>query len=408
MAKTGVLFATLAIIVAEVAASDASSLQWYCHRMVPRWITSVVTPCTFPCLLITPHQHPHIVVHKEVDGTSCMTGHCSRGVCTERMGPPVLKRKKRFICFLTLAGLVKARRDKRRMQQEIHQLKQRIWLNSIRNVNGLSSNAVGTGNIHSGRTDARSSGSAGNAGSHVLEIHLIPGGGAGSTIAGNGEARFSSPFPVETVAGGNSNRRYMRGGDGSGRHFAGTRGANRGSEFGNTGGGTTSTLGDRRGSDAATGISVVGIGVGTGTSSGAGRGGSESFGNRARGSAHGGLVGVGGVIATSRNHNGNGNHMSIGVGTVRASSTGAGPLSASGSGGASSDFASTIGSGSGSNTYLESGLSGGNNGVVPSLRSNNRFAPAGESYEELSSNGNPFSDAGSIESRSTIRDDFFG
>lgn len=44
----------------------------YCHRLVPLQITSVITPCVYPCMLISPHIGPaRILLRQEVNGTPC-------------------------------------------------------------------------------------------------------------------------------------------------------------------------------------------------------------------------------------------------------------------------------------------------------------------------------------------------
>lgn len=46
--------------------------HWYCHRLIPLSVTSVSTPCSFPCLLISSHHGHHgIIVRHEADGTPC-------------------------------------------------------------------------------------------------------------------------------------------------------------------------------------------------------------------------------------------------------------------------------------------------------------------------------------------------
>uniref|UniRef100_A0A6G5A1D2 Putative conserved secreted protein n=1 Tax=Rhipicephalus microplus TaxID=6941 RepID=A0A6G5A1D2_RHIMP len=65
-----------------------------CHRLVSLQITSVVTPCVYPCLLTSPNnENSGIVLRREADGTPCkITGNpstslqlqeskCMNGVC---------------------------------------------------------------------------------------------------------------------------------------------------------------------------------------------------------------------------------------------------------------------------------------------------------------------------------------
>lgn len=106
---------------------------WYCHRLVPARITSTVTPCTFPCLFLSAHEDPRIVVHHEPDGTSCKiytglhhqfeVGVCRGSFCISNSGPRNLKRKKRFICLLSLIKLIKAKKEMSALNAEISRLR---------------------------------------------------------------------------------------------------------------------------------------------------------------------------------------------------------------------------------------------------------------------------------------------
>nr|XP_054923157.1 uncharacterized protein LOC126524492 [Dermacentor andersoni] len=80
--------------------------EWYCKRLAPLSITSVVTPCTFPCLLISPYDaHARIIVRKEADGTPCkisgsasppfQEASCCNGLCQFPVAWLQLKRIKR-------------------------------------------------------------------------------------------------------------------------------------------------------------------------------------------------------------------------------------------------------------------------------------------------------------------------
>lgn len=106
---------------------------WYCHRLVPAQITSSVTPCTFPCLFLSAHEDPRIVVHHEPDGTSCKistglhhqfeVGVCRGSFCISNSGQRKLKRKKRFICLLSLIKLIKAKKEMKALNAEISRLR---------------------------------------------------------------------------------------------------------------------------------------------------------------------------------------------------------------------------------------------------------------------------------------------
>lgn len=109
------------------------SSPWYCHRLVPAQITSTVTPCTFPCLFLSAHEDPRIVVHHEPDGTSCKistglhhqfeVGVCRGSFCISNSGQRKLKRKKRFICLLSLIKLMKAKKEMKALNAEISRLR---------------------------------------------------------------------------------------------------------------------------------------------------------------------------------------------------------------------------------------------------------------------------------------------
>ncbi|XP_037564961.1 keratin, type I cytoskeletal 9-like [Dermacentor silvarum] len=53
----------------------------YCQRLVPPVITSVLSPCTFPCVLRLSEAHWNIVLQSESDGTPCRGGLCASGIC---------------------------------------------------------------------------------------------------------------------------------------------------------------------------------------------------------------------------------------------------------------------------------------------------------------------------------------
>ncbi|XP_075740452.1 uncharacterized protein LOC142786698 isoform X1 [Rhipicephalus microplus] len=100
------IFAALVLFVALPQIKAWETGQWYCHRLVPLSITSVATPCTFPCLLISPHYgHHSIVVRQEADGTPCKVttsplevqqgSRCRNGICPLPDLRLYLKRMKR-------------------------------------------------------------------------------------------------------------------------------------------------------------------------------------------------------------------------------------------------------------------------------------------------------------------------
>lgn len=131
------LFLRLYIVIDHGEASSPMKAQyvspWYCHRLVPAEITSTVTPCTFPCLFLSAHEDPRIVVHHEPDGTSCKistglhhqfeVGVCRGSFCFSNSGQRKLKRKKRFICLLSLIKLMKAKKEMKALNAEISRLR---------------------------------------------------------------------------------------------------------------------------------------------------------------------------------------------------------------------------------------------------------------------------------------------
>ncbi|XP_037564431.1 uncharacterized protein LOC119443919 [Dermacentor silvarum] len=92
MAPSKSLLAFFLAVVALPKLKAWTTGEWHCHRLVPLSITSVVTPCTFPCLVIPPNTaHGQIVLRREMDGTPCkVTGshppafqisRCRNGIC---------------------------------------------------------------------------------------------------------------------------------------------------------------------------------------------------------------------------------------------------------------------------------------------------------------------------------------
>uniref|UniRef100_A0A131YNB3 Basic tail secreted protein n=1 Tax=Rhipicephalus appendiculatus TaxID=34631 RepID=A0A131YNB3_RHIAP len=72
MAPVKPLFACLLAVAALPHLKAWAPTDSNCHRLVPLQITSVVTPCVYPCLLLSPYNgYGDIVLRKEVDGTPC-------------------------------------------------------------------------------------------------------------------------------------------------------------------------------------------------------------------------------------------------------------------------------------------------------------------------------------------------
>lgn len=189
MAENNIWVLTFLVFIAVPAGSTFSALSWHCHRLVPRFITYSVTPCTYPCLVVSRHEQPHIVVQNEPDGTPCMIpkgfhhggelGTCRSSVCTQDLHHKVLKRKKRFICLYTVARIIQLKRQRKRLQKQIGDLQQQLDR---------------TGNRDN---DSELGGRVYDSGSGGLSI--------GNTGADTGEA-----FSPENVGGLGSGPRYSR------------------------------------------------------------------------------------------------------------------------------------------------------------------------------------------------------
>lgn len=136
MDNTNAAVLTCLLVIAVHGASTFSDASSYCHRLVPRFITYHITPCRYPCLFVSRHVHPHIVVQNERDGTPCMLptgfhheekiGKCIGCVCTPEFPHKSLKRKKRFICLYTLARILKLRKQRNDLQNKINELRKQL------------------------------------------------------------------------------------------------------------------------------------------------------------------------------------------------------------------------------------------------------------------------------------------
>ncbi|XP_075542563.1 uncharacterized protein LOC142576349 isoform X2 [Dermacentor variabilis] len=100
-------FSTLFTIFALPNRKASSNTERYCQRLVPRSITSVITPCAFPCVLSHRDIIPVVVLYREVDGTPCQVGGtfltqaqistCKQGICQQPNSQAPLKRGKRGV-----------------------------------------------------------------------------------------------------------------------------------------------------------------------------------------------------------------------------------------------------------------------------------------------------------------------
>lgn len=134
-----------------------SAHSWYCHRLIPRAITQSVTPCTYPCLFLSRHARPRIIVQNERDGTPCMIqtglhhgvefGKCQSSVCIEDMPQKVLRRKKRFVCLYTIPRLIMLRSQRRKLRKQIKELQQQLDRNGLRGSDIEEPRAIGDSGV---------------------------------------------------------------------------------------------------------------------------------------------------------------------------------------------------------------------------------------------------------------------
>uniref|UniRef100_A0A131YQD0 Basic tail secreted protein n=1 Tax=Rhipicephalus appendiculatus TaxID=34631 RepID=A0A131YQD0_RHIAP len=129
MAPVKPFFACLLTVAALPHLKAWAPTDSNCHRLVPLQITSVVTPCVYPCLLLSPYNgYGDIVLRKEVDGTPCkITGSqsllqeskCVNGFCQFLDFGLQLKRTKRETRLLRKRrGLVKKVKQKLNKRKE--------------------------------------------------------------------------------------------------------------------------------------------------------------------------------------------------------------------------------------------------------------------------------------------------
>lgn len=212
-------------------------------------------------------------------------GRCRRGVCAAKLRPPVLKRKKRFVCLIALASLIRAKKERRRLQEQMDTLRRLHWVNSVGRANSLTGRGVGNTNFP--RTRPVGSGVAGatTGAENAIEIHLIQGGGNGDNVVGNSGSRNTHPFISGSAVGGSRDSVDIRGG------VPGSPGViNDGGRRGSLG---TSAFGNNRSGASGRVDSTVDSSVGVGSySSRAGGAGNVGFGNSAGGGSLDGNTGV--------------------------------------------------------------------------------------------------------------------
>ncbi|XP_037515349.1 uncharacterized protein LOC119391770 [Rhipicephalus sanguineus] len=96
-----VLFATAAGGLSQVRALYQSVFN--CRRIVPPVITTIYSPCTFPCVLPLGDGVGKVMLLLERDGTPCKGGFCKSGICKEIPSFPLQNHlKHEFISALKL------------------------------------------------------------------------------------------------------------------------------------------------------------------------------------------------------------------------------------------------------------------------------------------------------------------
>lgn len=216
MAETIFLVRILAVLIAALATPAFSSNSWYCHRLVSQFITSYVTPCTFPCLVVSRHEGPKIIVQREPDGTTCRIpqgfrqerkiGKCRSSVCRPAEPFTVLKRKRRFICLIALAHLLKMRNQRDALQNRIRRLSEEL------RRSGLNTDDKGSLTSDLGRAGAGATGfRVGNTGGTLGGRSDLESMGVRSSLisnfaapaSGNGASRISGADGLSSRAGNN-------------------------------------------------------------------------------------------------------------------------------------------------------------------------------------------------------------
>lgn len=237
MAQTNLLALTFLVVIAVRAGSALSEQSWYCHRLVPRVITHAVTPCTYPCLIVSSHVHPHIVVQNEQDGTPCRLanglyhgeqfGTCRSSICTPDLSHKVLKRKKRFICLYTIGRILQLRRERKRLKSKIGQLQEELDRNRYRggdnaDESGLDDTGTGSLGVGLAGTNDREDFGAGHGGATGSgpRNFVFPGSGRGNsvpnTMGSSGFEGSSSGLRGAGTAAVMPNRNRYSGFDGNG------------------------------------------------------------------------------------------------------------------------------------------------------------------------------------------------
>ncbi|KAL1466825.1 hypothetical protein MTO96_026386 [Rhipicephalus appendiculatus] len=72
-----------ALLIAGGGLSQSFQSRLNCHRLMPPALTSIMTPCRFPCGLNYRENSYSIVLGYDPDGTPCHMGRCRGGVCLQ-------------------------------------------------------------------------------------------------------------------------------------------------------------------------------------------------------------------------------------------------------------------------------------------------------------------------------------
>ncbi|XP_075740464.1 uncharacterized protein LOC142786711 isoform X4 [Rhipicephalus microplus] len=80
------------LLIAGGGLSQFYQSQLYCHRLMPPALTSIVTPCRFPCMLKYDEYSDSIMIRYDPDGTLCGNGVLTlwlsiRGVNSHQLRP---------------------------------------------------------------------------------------------------------------------------------------------------------------------------------------------------------------------------------------------------------------------------------------------------------------------------------
>uniref|UniRef100_A0A131YS19 Basic tail secreted protein n=1 Tax=Rhipicephalus appendiculatus TaxID=34631 RepID=A0A131YS19_RHIAP len=69
------------LLIAGGGLSQSYQRRLHCQRLIPSALTSVITPCRFPCRLSHRESSYSIILEYDPDGTPCQVGRCRGGSC---------------------------------------------------------------------------------------------------------------------------------------------------------------------------------------------------------------------------------------------------------------------------------------------------------------------------------------